>query len=176
MATSSGLPERTGRSLTVPPPTVVVPEKAPKSVLVSGRPMAVAIMRVSNVPDAPTSVPATNSSTLLRTYPLAATVRPVNALRSEITMGTSAPPTGSTNSTPSTSATSASATRTPIEREGTTVTARATAAAAVAIEIQRPNGTTTGRVVISSCSLRNVTTDPLNETQPRSTVNALAAR
>ena len=39
------------------------------------------------VPDAPTSVPATIRSVDCKTYPLAATVSPVNALSREITIG-----------------------------------------------------------------------------------------
>ena len=59
---------------------------------------------VKRLPEAPTSVPATMRAKLLRVKPLAATARPVNALRSEITTGMSAPPMGSTNATPRTSA------------------------------------------------------------------------
>ena len=36
-------------------------------------------------------------------------------------------------------------------------------------------GKTTGRVVMSSCSLANVTDEPVNETAPTSSVNAIAA-
>ena len=74
------------------------------------RPIADAIARVRIVPDAPTSVPATTSSTLPSTRPDAATARPVNALSSEITIGTSAPPTGSTSSTPAASPSASSTT------------------------------------------------------------------
>ena len=55
--------------------------------------IAFAINWVSNVPDAPTRVPATMSSVIRSTAPLAATARPVNAFSSEMTTGTSAPPT-----------------------------------------------------------------------------------
>ena len=54
-------------------------------------------------PVAPTRVPATSNKTLSNTYPLAATDKPVNAFNKLITIGTSAPPTGSTNKIPITS-------------------------------------------------------------------------
>ena len=62
--------------------------------------MAWLIMRVSRVPDAPTSVPATMSSVLLRVKPEAATARPVKELSREMSTGTSAPPMGSTKMAP----------------------------------------------------------------------------
>ena len=55
------------------------------------------------VPLAPTSVPATSSRTLPRTTPDAATASPVKAFSREITIGTSAPPTGNTRSKPAAS-------------------------------------------------------------------------
>ena len=67
MATSFAEPDRTGRSVPLPAPPAVVPENAPNKVEVSGRPIALAIRFVSNVPDAPTSVPAMSSRTLPRT-------------------------------------------------------------------------------------------------------------
>ena len=65
--------------------------------------MAWLIIRVSSVPDAPTSVPATMSSVLLRVKPDAATARPVKALSREMSTGVSAPPMGRTKIAPSTS-------------------------------------------------------------------------
>ena len=62
--------------------------------------MAFAIAMVRIVPLAPTRVPAISSSTFASTRPDAATASPVKALSSEITIGTSAPPIGSTSSTP----------------------------------------------------------------------------
>ena len=64
IATSFGELERTGRSEPGPALPAVVPENAPNSVDVSGRPIALAIRLVSKVPDAPTKVPAMSSSTL----------------------------------------------------------------------------------------------------------------
>ena len=71
--------------------------------------MACDISSVSNVPEAPTRVPATIRAKLSRMKPEAATARPVKALSSEITTGMSAPPMGSTKATPSTSASTSSA-------------------------------------------------------------------
>ena len=62
--------------------------------------IAVAISRVSSVPEEPTSVPATISATLSSEKPAAAAERPVNAFSSEITTGMSAPPIGSTTRLP----------------------------------------------------------------------------
>ena len=60
------------------------------------------------------------------------------------------------------------------------VTNTATAATAPSTSPPMSNGaapgTTTGRVVMSSCSFMNVMTEPANDTDPTSTVNAMAAR
>ena len=64
---------------------------------------------VSSVPDAPTSVPLMISALLWSTKPVAATARPVNEFKSEITTGMSAPPMGITMSTPNASDTPSSA-------------------------------------------------------------------
>ena len=64
--------------------------------------IAVAIRLVRIVPEAPTIMPATISAVLLSATPVAAALRPVNALSSEITTGMSAPPIGSTTKLPST--------------------------------------------------------------------------
>ena len=58
------------------------------------------IRSVSIVPEAPTSIPLTISTLFSSSKPVAAAARPVNAFRSEITTGMSAPPIGSTKSTP----------------------------------------------------------------------------
>ena len=67
----------------------------------SERPMALLMSRVKMMPDAPTRVPATISRLESSTKPEAATARPVNEFKSEISTGTSAPPIGSTKITPS---------------------------------------------------------------------------
>ena len=66
--------------------------------------MARAIISVSSVPEAPTSMPLTISTFECRTKPVADAATPVNAFRSAITTGMSAPPIGSTNRTPKASA------------------------------------------------------------------------
>ena len=66
--------------------------------------MALLMRRVSKIPEAPTSVPATISRFEPSVKPEAATARPVKELSSEIRTGTSAPPIGRTKMTPSTKA------------------------------------------------------------------------
>src|SRR3954447_6669492 len=176
IATSSTVPVRTDRSAPSAATTAVVgvAVMAPKRMFVSGRPIALLISCVSKVPDAPTSVPATMSSVVRSTAPLAATASPVNAFSSEMTTGTSAPPTGSTNSTPNTSATTSSspaAAMLPVSPH----TTRATAATPSPMFSNRCCGSTIGRPVISSCSLANVTADPVKETPPIRTLNSTAA-
>src|SRR5450759_3723385 len=80
IAMSSALPDLTGRtSLEISVEPAVEPLKAPNRMLGMDRPIARPIIWVSSVPEAPTSVPATISSTLLSTAPDAATARPLNA-------------------------------------------------------------------------------------------------
>ena len=100
----------------------------------------------------------------------------MNAFSNEIAIGTSAPPTGSTNSTPSASPTTASShSNRPLELV-TTKAHKATDETPAAIASCCPAGSSTGRVVISSCSFRNVTTDPEKLTAPISTVSTVASR
>jgi len=74
----------------------------PISTLPSERFIALHMMRVRINPDAPTKAPATTSSGLLITKPLAAAATPENELSSATTTGMSAPPIGMTRRTPST--------------------------------------------------------------------------
>ncbi len=78
--------------------------------------------------------------------------------------------------TPSARPTSSS--RRPTQRCPVAITpaAATTAATSPPISSGAAPGTTTGRVVMSSCSLANVTTDPANDTEPTSTVKAMASR
>ena len=93
-----------------------------------------------------------------------------------MTMGTSAPPTGSTKRMPKISE-SRSSTATPsVDGEAMTHTAQATVRTAMPMVMKRPAGRTTGRVVMISCSFRKVTTDPLADTPPMSTVRTVATR
>ena len=84
----------------------------------SERPIAWLIIRVSRVPDAPTSVPATMSRSEPIVKPDAATASPVNELSSEMRTGTSAPPIGSTKATPEHERRARARTPEPRERPG----------------------------------------------------------
>ena len=111
-ATSSAVVARTVRPSSAracPTPVCTCPN-APKSTFAIERFIAFAISSVSSVPEAPTSIPATMRTVESSTKPVAEAARPVNAFRSEITTGMSAPPIGSTNITPKTSARRMSAT------------------------------------------------------------------
>ncbi len=68
--------------------------KPPTRMLSIDRFMALAISLVRIAPDAPTSAPATMSTTSLTTKPAMETAVPVKELRSEMTTGMSAPPIG----------------------------------------------------------------------------------
>ena len=107
------------------------------------------------------------------TYPLAATVKPVKALSKEITIGTSAPPTGSTNKIPNSSERPARINSGVVPSELTTQPPTPITDTRVAAIIKRPAGKITGRVVINSCSFIKVMIEPLNETQPTITVNTV---
>ncbi len=106
IATSSAVVGRTEpvAPTAAPPAPVCSWPNAPKRTFAIERFIAFAIIIVSNVPDAPTSMPLTISTLFSSSKPPAATARPVNAFSSEITTGMSAPPIGSTNSTPKSSA------------------------------------------------------------------------
>src|SRR6266542_2440033 len=94
-------------------------------------------------------------------------------------MGTSAPPTGSTNSTPTSSDTATVAVASapagpPAPPTAYTAAASPTATAASPPNTYGPPGNVTGRPVISSCSFTNVSADPLNDTEPTTSVNSAA--
>ncbi len=128
---SSGVPAFTGRASPEPsaPPVAVITEpNALNNTLAKERPMALLIIRVRRIPDAPTSVPATIRRLLSRVNPEAATASPVKELSSEMRTGTSAPPMGSTKMTPRTSDRTAVAT----SRGTLPVTRVAMASAAIA--------------------------------------------
>ena len=127
---SSAVPARTDRpAASGPSPDAVTTEpKALNKMLGSDRPMAWLIMRVSSVPEAPTSVPATMSSVLSRVNPEAATARPVKALSREMSTGVSAPPMGSTKIAPRASDRISTITSTVVLAVTTVTTSRATMA------------------------------------------------
>ena len=91
------------------PPARVTWPNAPKRTFVIERFIARPIIIVSNVPDAPTSMPLTISTLFSSSKPPRPTASPVNAFSSEITTGMSAPPIGRTNRTPKSSAPATSA-------------------------------------------------------------------
>ena len=126
------------------------------------------------MPDAPTSVPATISKVLSSTYPDAATVRPVNAFSSEITTGTSAPPTGSTNNTPSTNDKPVQTTANGTLDAATAAMPQPTAPRPTSDVTTCAPGTRIGRPVISSCSFAKVISEPVKLTLPTMAVNATA--
>ncbi len=107
--------------------------------------------------------------------PEPATASPVNALSSEMTIGTSAPPTGSTSSTPSSSPTASSGPPNAVCPVTAVRTARTAAATATSPMTSGAAGRITGREVISPWSLRNVTTEPDRAIAPATTANADAA-
>ena len=90
-----------------------------------------------------------------------------------MTMGTSAPPTGSTKRTPkardSTSRTSTSQNCGSMKSQ----TPVAMVATATRMVIHLPAGMTTGRVVMISCNFRKVTIEPLKATEPMMIVSTV---
>ncbi|CAB4731875.1 unannotated protein [freshwater metagenome] len=98
----------------------------------------------------------------------------MKALSSEITIGTSAPPTGNTNRTPNRSERPAKTSSGVVPPLAITQPEVPSAPAKVAAITKRPPGNTTGLVVISSCNFKKVITEPEKETLPTSTVNTVA--
>ncbi len=68
---------------------------------ISERFIALDIILVSTVPEAPTKEPTTMSKWFSKTKPVIAAAKPENAFSSEMTTGMSAPPIGRTIRTPS---------------------------------------------------------------------------
>ena len=161
-ATSSAVVARTVRPSSAracPAPACTWPN-APKSTFAIERFIAFAISSVSSVPEAPTSIPATIRTVLSSTKPVAAAARPVNAFRSEITTGMSAPPIGSTKRTP----------KSERERRSAPTISHCCLAARDDRDAERRGGAddqrtlttfwpgkTIGRPLISSCSFANAT-------------------
>ena len=147
---------------------------APKRTFAIERFIARAISVVSSVPEAPTSIPLTIRTFECSTKPVAAAARPVNAFRSEITTGMSAPPIGRTNTTPNRAATTIAA----ASSQQLTV---AIAAAPRAIEPTKQDRVPDllARVrdrppASSSCSLPNAISEPANEIEPTSAEKTVA--
>ena len=98
----------------------------------------------------------------------------MKAFSNEITIGTSAPPTGSTNNTPNNKDKIAKTNSGVVPSAITTHIALTIVPNNVAAITKRPPGKTTGRVVINSCNFKNVIMEPEKETHPTSTVNTVA--
>jgi hypothetical protein len=92
-----------------------------------------------------------------------------------MTIGTSAPPTGSTNSTPTVKLINANATVTQAGAPNGNHTPPATVAISRAANMAGRPGKTKGRPVISSCSRAKATMEPENATAPTSTVKPATA-
>ena len=136
--------------------------------LVIERFIAMAICWVSRVPDAPTIMPATMSAGLFSATPVAAALRPVKALSSEMTTGMSAPPIGRTSRLPRAAAATSSRMIKPSECEPATIATPHPIAT-------RPSSAltgvcsapiVTGLPEISSCSFANAMFEPQKETEP----------
>ena len=112
-------------------------------------------------------MPATISTVESSTKPVADAASPVNAFRSEITTGMSAPPIGSTNITPNTSASTISATIAHCSSSPATIAIPSAAAPPRTRTFTTfwP-GKTIGRPLTSSCSLAKATSEPANEIEP----------
>src|ERR1700675_188719 len=96
-----------------------------------------------------------------------------------MTIGTSAPPTGSTNSTPLASEATTTPTASHVDALSAPPLTKVATDRTSAPPREPPNstgcpGSTTGLVVMSSCSLRKVTPEPENDTDPTTIVNSEA--
>src|SRR6202034_4183034 len=164
--TSAPAPATTAAAVSpVPnPPTMMLPIE---------RFMASAMSLVRIPPDAPTRAPAIISAQLPITKPAIATALPVNAFRSEITTGMSAPPMGITMSTPNTR--DATTTIHSPARLGVASTYPAAArpnAASTTLTTRAP-GNETGADVITPWSLPAAMIDPENVTDPMITSSSV---
>ena len=136
--------------------------------------IASAMRLVRIEPEAPTIIPATIRAGLFSATPVAAALRPVKALSSEITTGMSAPPMGSTTKFPS----NAAATRIP--RTNRTwesvpeamITALATQTSSSAPLMNCWPGSWIGRPGSSPCSLAKAMFEPQNEIDPTIAANS----
>ena len=147
---------------------------APKRTFAIERFIARAIIIVSSVPEAPTSIPLTMRTFECRTNPVAAAARPVKALRSEITTGMSAPPIGRTKTTPnSAAATIAAASSQKLTLVMASAPSRIETAKSSAFPTCCP-GYVIGRPLIRSCSFPNATSEPAKEIDPTSAEKTVA--
>ena len=91
-----------------------------------------------------------------------------------MTIGTSAPPTGSTKRTPNSNESTPIIASDMLPPECTTQTPVPSTPIKVAAITNRPPGNTTGRVVMISWSFKKVITEPEKETEPTTTVKTVA--
>ncbi len=133
---------------------------------------AISIVRID--PEAPTSMPPTIRATLSSAMPIAAADRPVNAFRSEITTGMSAPPIGSTNRFPSSAAPIRIARKSSSDSvPAAIITPHAmTTASSAKFRICWP-GSWIGRPGRISCSLPNAMFEPQKEIEPTIAANRI---
>ncbi len=126
------------------------------------------------VPEAPTIIPATISAVLFKAIPVAAADSPVNAFKSEITTGMSAPPIGSTTMFPS----AAAANRIPTMNSAWECVPAASTIAEINVIKNSPPlintwpGSLIGRPGRISWSLPNAMFDPQNEIDPTIAANS----
>ena len=133
--------------------------------------IASAICRVRIEPEAPTSIPATIRAVLSSARPAAAALRPVKALRVEITTGMSAPPIGSTANTPSEPAVSSSSQNSPSDSVPAAITI-----AIATLNAASPALTWRGirkRPLSVSWSLRKAMIEPQKEIEPMIAANRI---
>ena len=102
-AASSAVALRTERACSPPAAAACSWPNAPNRTFVNDRFIAFDMFTDRMKPEAPSSAPATISSLLSSTKPIAAAERPAYELSSEITVGMSAPPMGMIIMTPKTS-------------------------------------------------------------------------
>ena len=138
------------------------------------------ISSVRIVPEDPTRVPATIRATLSSANPAAAAARPVNAFKSEITTGMSAPPIGSTNRFPSSAAAIRTAMNSACEGSESWLAASTTQPARIPasrmpLKMCWP-GKRIGRPEISSWSFAKAMFEPQNETEPTTSENRIGIR
>ena len=159
------------------------PPNEPNTMAGMDRFMATAIRLVRIEPDAPTIMPATIIAVLFSARPAAAADRPVSALSRLMTTGMSAPPIGKTTNSPITPAATRTATihqplvslpgaaLSPMYTATPTATISSAMLAAWNSLAERisPFSTFFG---IDSCSLRNATSEPQNDTEPTIAANS----
>ncbi len=159
-------------------PSVEPPLSAPNRMLATERPMARAISRVRNVPEAPTSVPATSSSDVGQHVAAGGDGQAGERVEQRDHDRYVGAADRQHQQHADQQAEQRRARCRPTSRGSSTSMhrrARRAPSSAAPKTIGSP-GKTTGREVIRSCSLAKVTIEPAKETAPTTIVNAVAAR